>query len=124
MTKRPEILDDALKNTTGWKNLESATNTPKLTINFFITKKVRKDQVTASKPFERGHRIYGAKKVRSISIYQAISDTLFNIIKAAVLPSQKTDRIYQTIIIVAYKASGDIHAYYANCTCAAGEGGS
>ena len=35
--ERPEILDDALKDTTGWINLESATNTPKLTIYINIS---------------------------------------------------------------------------------------
>ena len=33
-----------------------------------------------------------------------------------VLQSQKTDRVYQTFIVV-YKTSGDI--YYATCTCTA-----
>ena len=123
--ERPDVLDDVLKDTTGWMELENASNTciPKLSIRnihqYFIKRKVRKDQVTASKPFERGYRIYDAKKVQSISIYQSGDDNLFSIIKARVLPSQKTNRVYQTFIVV-YKASGDI--YYATCTCTAGGG--
>ena len=61
--ERPDILDDALKDVTGWVDLENANHLimPKLSIRhihqYFIKKKVRKDQVTASKPFERGYRI-------------------------------------------------------------------
>ena len=125
--ERPDVLDDALKDATGWVELENASNNiiPKLSIRnihqYFIKRKVRKEQVTASKPFERGYRIYDAKKVQSISIYQNGNDNLLSVIKARVLPSQKTDRVYQTFIVV-YKTSGDI--YYATCTCTAGEGGS
>ena len=55
--ERPEILDDALKDTTGWIDLENTQNTPTLmirNIQEYFKRKVRKDQVTASKPFERG----------------------------------------------------------------------
>ena len=123
--ERPDVLDDAIKDTKGWVDLERARKVPKLLINnihrYFITKKVRKDQVTASRPFERGYRIYDAKRVRCISIHTSIDDSLFSVIRASVLPSQKTDRIYQTFIVV-YNTSGDI--YYATCSCTAGEGGS
>ena len=123
--ERPDVLDDALKDATGWVDLESTNNITKLCIKnihqYFITRKVRKDQVTASKPFERGYRIYDAKKVQSISVYLTSDDNLFNVIKAAVLPSQKMDRVYETLIVV-YKTTGDI--YYATCTCTAGESGS
>ena len=103
--ERPDILDDALKDVTGWVDLENANHLimPKLSIRhihqYFIKKKVRKDQVTASKPFERGYRIYDAKKVQLISIYPTSDDNLFIIIRAAVLPSQKTDWVYQTFIV-------------------------
>lgn len=75
--ERPGVLDDALKDATGWIDLESANNMPQLSIKnihqYFIKRKVRKDQVTASKPFEQGYRIYDAKKVRSISTKQAMT---------------------------------------------------
>ena len=123
--ERPDTLDKAIKDTTGWMDLERANDVPKLFINnihrYFIKRKVRKDQVTASKPFERGYRIYDAKKVRCISINSMADDSLLSVIKASVLPSQKTDRIYETFIVV-YKRTGDI--YYATCSCTAGEGGS
>ena len=55
--ERPDTLDKAIKDTTGWVDLEGANDVPNLFINnihrYFITTKVRKDQVTASKPFER-----------------------------------------------------------------------
>ena len=102
--ERPGILDDALKDATGWIDLERTNNIPQLSIKnihqYFIKRKVCKDQVSASKPFEKGYRIYDAKKVQSISIYQSSTDNLFSVIKAAVLPSQKTDKVYETIIVV------------------------
>ena len=56
-----------------------------------------------------------------MSINSTVDDGLLSVIKASVLPSQKTDRIYQTFIVV-YKQTGDI--YYGTCSCTAGEGGS
>ena len=92
------------KDATGWINLESTNNIPQLSIKnihkYFIKRKVCKDQVSASKPFEQGYRIYDAKKVQSMSIYQTSNDNLFSVIKAAVLPSQRTDKVYETIIVV------------------------
>ena len=71
--ERPDALKAAIRDVAGWVDLENANNVPKLSIKnihqYFIKRKVRKDQVTASKPFERGYRIYDAKKVRSISIH-------------------------------------------------------
>ena len=54
------MLDEALKAATGWVDLENTNNIHQ----YFVKRKVRKDQVTASKPFERGYRtcIYDAKK--------------------------------------------------------------
>ena len=102
--ERPGVLDDALKDATGWINLDSTNNIPQLSIKtihkYFIKRKIRKDQVSASKPFEQGYRVYDAKKVQSMSIYQTINDNLFSVIKAAVLPSQRTDKVYETIIVV------------------------
>ena len=77
--ERPDTLDNA---STGWVDLERAKDVPKILIKnihrYFITKKVRKDQVTARKPFERGYRIYDAKKVRSICIHYTAADSLFS----------------------------------------------
>ena len=88
--ERPDTLDNAVKDSTGWVDLERAKDVPKILINnihrYFITKKVRKDQVTASKPFERGYRIYDAKKVRSICIHYTAADSLFSVIRASILP--------------------------------------
>ena len=89
---------------TGWVDLESTSNSniiPKLSIKnihqYFISKKVHKGQVTASKPFERGYHIMTPKKVVYIYIPRNL---LFSVTKAAVLPSQKTDKVYETIIVV------------------------
>jgi hypothetical protein len=40
------------------------------------------DQVTACKPFERGYRIYDARKIQSISIYSPADDNLLRVIRA------------------------------------------
>lgn len=87
--------------------------------HYFIKRRVRKEQVTASKPFERGYHIYDdARKVQSIAIYSP-TDDIFRVIRTDVHPSQKTDRVYCTFI-VAYKTSGEI--YHATCSCTAGGG--
>ena len=125
--ERPDILEKAMRDDEHWVDLDdiNKTHVPPLSLHnihrYFIKRRVRKDQVTASKPFERGYRIYDAKKVQSISIYSPTDDSLFRVISAHVHPSQKTDRIYRTFI-VAYKTSGEI--YHAICSCTAGEGGS
>ena len=123
----PNILEKAMRDDAHWMDLNDVDKTyvPALSISnihhYFIKRKVRKDQVTATKPFERGYRIYDAKKVQSIAIYSPTDDNLFRVIRADVHPSQKTDRVYRTFI-VAYKTSGEI--YHAICSCTAGEGGS
>ena len=125
--ERPDILEEAIRDDTRQVDLDDVnkTNVPALSINnihhYFIKRRVRKDQVTASKPFERGYRIYDARKVQSIAIYSPTDDNLFRVIRADVHPSQKTDRVYRTFI-VAYKTSGEI--YHATCSCTPGEGGS
>ena len=48
-----------------------------------------------------------------------VSPSLFCVIKANVLPSQRTDRTYQTAIVV-HKSTANIS--YASCTCKAGKG--
>ena len=91
--ERQDTLDKAIKDTTGWVDLERAKDVPKLLINniyrYFITRRVRKDQVAASKPYERGYRIYNAKKVRYISINSTADDGLLSVIKASV-PNRST----------------------------------
>lgn len=53
--ERPDILEEAVRET--WMKYIYKTPVPALSINnihrYFIKRRVRKDQVTASKPFER-----------------------------------------------------------------------
>ena len=76
--ERPGVLDDALKGATCWLDLECTYNIPKLSIKnihqYFIKRKAHKDQVTASKPFERGHCTCDVKK--EVYIYRTNDDNL------------------------------------------------
>ncbi len=113
----------ALNDTTNWKNIEHTASIPPLSLknihHYFIGKRITKDQVTATKPFEKGYRIYDAKRVKAVSIHNLSPDSLFCVIRATVVPSQRTDRLYTTHIVV-HKSTADIT--YATCTCTAGKG--
>ena len=76
---------------------------PKYPSEYFIKRKVREDQVTASKPFEQGYRIHDAK---STAIHKVSNP--FSAIKAAVLPSQRMDKVYETIAVV-YNITGNVY---------------
>ena len=79
--ERPGVLDDALKDAIGWFYLECTYDIPKFSIKnihqYSIKRKVRIDQVTASKPFERSYCIY--KGVATIEAIEAAA--LYKILK-------------------------------------------
>ena len=77
---------------------------------------MRKERVTASKPFERGYRFFSAGKVQSLSIHGVTSASVYCIIRATVLPSQKPGA-HKTAIAL-NKTNGQV--LYASCTCVAG----
>ena len=118
-------FDDALSSSTGWIGLHEAKNTPSLNIKhihtYFITRRLKKELVTATKPFEKGFRIYDANKVKAPSINYLSEDSLYCIIRAKVLPTQRHDKTYDTSIAI-NKTSGIV--LHGVCTCVAGKCGS
>ena len=83
---------------------------------YFITGRLRKERVTATKPFERGYRLFDSKKVQWLSVHDVTSTSVYCIICATVLPSQKAGA-YKTAIAV-NKMNGQI--IHGSCTCVAG----
>ena len=67
-------LDDVNKTPVPPLSIES-------THQYFIKRRVHKDQITASKPFECGYCIYVTKKVQLIAIYSPIDDILLQVIE-------------------------------------------
>ena len=51
-------------------------------------RQLRREQVTATKPFGKGYRIFAAKKVQTISIHAVHTESVYSIVKAAILPTQ------------------------------------
>lgn len=118
----PEGFEEEIKNQTGWVDLEQATFPPISLSNihsYFVQRRIKREQVTATKPFEKGFRIHAAHKVKSISI-KAVLSSNYTIIRATVLPSQRNDRTYQ-VYIAANTTTGFI--LHATCTCIAGKCG-
>ena len=118
----PAGFEEAVKNEEGWVNLENATNVPTIMLrnihSYFIQRRIKKEHVTATKPFEKGFRIYAAHKVQTISL-KAVTTSTYTVVKAAVRPSQRQDRTYQAYI--ASETNGTI--LHATCTCIAGSCG-
>ena len=73
---------------------------------------------TATKPFEKGFRIFDAKKVLRPSVYINKPGSLECIIRATVLPSQRNDTQYKTAVAV-NRTNGTVLA--ATCSCIAGK---
>ena len=103
----------------GWIDANVA-ELPLLTLKhihqYFITGRLRKDRVTATKPFKREYRLFDSKKVQGLSVHDVNSTSVYCIIRATVLPSQKAGA-YKTAITV-NKTNGQI--IYGSCTCVAG----
>ena len=102
----------------GWIDANVA-ELPPLTLKhihqYFITGRLRKERVTATKPFERGYRLFDSK-VQCLSVHDVTSTSVYCIIRATVLPSQKAGA-YKTAIAV-NKTNGQI--IHGSCTCVAG----
>ena len=121
----PEFMS-IIESEKGWQDLHVHVHTriPPLSIKhiheYFIQHRVKKEHVTATKPFERGYRIFEAKNVKCISIHPVSPTSVYCIVRAAVLPTQRKDRIYKTAIALYYSTSS---VYHAHCTCVAGKSG-
>ena len=81
-------FDTILKEDRGWSDIEATLQEPSLSIEhihrYFIKRCLRKEQVTASKPFEKGYRIIAARKIHSMAIPNLSPSSLYCIIRAAV----------------------------------------
>jgi hypothetical protein len=117
----PEGFTETVKSLTGWVDLEDNDTPPLLSLDnihhYFVTKRLRRDEVTASKPFEKGYRIYHAKKVNSVSTHCVNEQSQYTIVRAAVSASQR-DQVYKTCVAI-HKNQG--HVLYGYCTCIAGK---
>ena len=113
------MVEATLSSESGWIDAK-CIDLPPITLKhihlYFITARLHKKWVTASKPFERGYRLFSSRKVQCLSIHEVTSNPVYGIICATVLPSQKSGA-YKTAIALS-KTNG--HAIYGSCTCVAG----
>ena len=116
----PDGFEATMTSISGWQDVDVA-DIPPLTLKhihqFFISGRIKKERVTATKPFERGYRFFDSNKVQRLSIHHVSSTSSECIVRAAVLPSQKCGEAYTTAIAV-NKTNG--HVLYGRCTCIAG----
>ena len=117
----PDGFEAAMTSSSGWMDAD-VTDIPPLTLKhihqFFISGRLRKERVTATKPFERGYKFFESKKVQGISINRVSGHSVYSIVRAAVLPSQKCGTAYTTAIAV-NKTNGQV--LYGRCSCIAGK---
>ena len=115
-----------LKGDRGWSDIEATTQVPPLSLKhiheYFIKRRIRNEQVTATKPFEKGYRIFAARKVHSVAIHYVTQSCLYCIIKAAVIPTEKVSQKAYMTAVALNKQSATV--LYGQCTCIAGKGAS
>ena len=116
----PEHFKETLESATGWVDLDDDPAPPSLSLQnihqFFVTKRLRRDEVTASKPFEKGYRLFHGKKVCNVMTHHIQETSTYTIVRAAVTASQR-DKIYKTNVAIS-NVSGEV--IYGYCTCIAG----
>ena len=84
--------------------------------DYFVTTRLKRDDVTASKPFEKGYRIFHARKVKSVAVHRISTDSFYSVVRACA--SQRHDRMYETSVAL-HKNLGKV--LYCYCTCVAGK---
>ena len=103
----PEGFCQTLESETGWVDLEGVAAAPPISLDnihhYFVMKRLWRNDVTASKPFEKGYKryqIYHAQKVQNVAVHRGDTDSFYDIRvrRAAVMPSQRQDREYKTAI--------------------------
>ena len=122
----PEEVMEIIRSKTGWQDLDpTRIQIPALSLQhihqYFIKNRLCKEHVTATKPFEKGYRIFSAQKVKSLSVHPVSSTSVYCIVRAAVLPTQRKDRTYETAVAL-YNTTSSVYCAY--CTCVAGMSGS
>ena len=118
----PEDFTQTLECTTGWKDWEEVNTTLPLSLenihDYFVTTRLKRDDVTASKPFEKGYRIFHARKVKSVAVHHVSTDSFYSVVRAIVMASQRHDQMYKTSVAI-HKNLGKV--LYGYCTCVAGK---
>ena len=105
----PDGYQATIMSDQGWIDANVAELPPLTLTNIYqylITGRLHKERVTATKPFERGYRLFDAKKVQCLSLHNVTNTSVFCIIRATVLPSQKPGA-YKTAIAI-NKTNGQI----------------
>lgn len=119
-------FDTILKEDRGWSDIEATSQVPPLSLKriheYFIKRCLRKEQVTATKPFEKGYRIFAARKVHSVAILNLSQSSLYCIIRAAVIPIERVSQKAYTTAVALNKQSATV--LYGQCTCIVGKGAS
>ena len=118
----PDLFFETIESSSGWTDI---TAHPPVSIDnihkYFVTTRLRRDDVTACKPFEKGYRIFHAGYVQTVAIHAVSNESTYCIVRAMVLPSQRQNPQYKTAVGI-IKTTGEVkHGY---CTCIAGKSSS
>ena len=117
----PSLFFETIESSSGWIDIEAST-VPPVSLNnihqYFVTKCLKRDDVTACKPFEKGYRIFHAGFVQTVSIHSVDAESAYCIIRAAVMPSQRQNPAYKTAVAIV-KTAGEVK--YGHCMCIAGK---
>ena len=96
----PDGYEATLLSQSGWLDADFV-ELPPLTLKhihqYFITGRLQKEHVTATKPFERGYKLFDAKKVQCLSLHNVTNTSVYCIICATVLPSRNLVHIKQQL---------------------------
>jgi len=80
MMRAPDHYETTLQSDSGWIDV-NFTELPPLTLKhihqYFITGRLCKECVTASKAFERGYRLFNSKKVQCLSSHGMTSTSVY-----------------------------------------------
>ena len=76
-------------------------------------KRLWRNDVTASKPFKKGYQIYHIQKVQNVAVHWGDTDS-YDIVRAAVMPSQRQDREYKTAVAI-YTQEPSEHEFFGSC---------
>ena len=98
--QEPEDFTQTLECTTVWNNWEEVNTTLPLLLenihNYFVTTRLKRNNVTASKPFEKGYRIFHECKVKSVAVHHVSTDLYYTVVRAIVMTTQRRDQMYKT----------------------------
>ena len=93
-----------VESETGWVDLEGIAAAPPVSLDnihhYFVMKRLWRNDVTASKPFDKGYQIYHAQKVQNVAVHRGDIDSFYDIVRAAVMPSQRQDREHKTAVAI------------------------